>query len=355
MELRRDRLSFDTLARVPASQPELSVIVPCYNEIESLLLLKERLLRVLESLGLIWEVIFVDDGSRDSTFAQLTAMHWEEPRFNVISLSRNFGQQTAISAGLTYASGEAVAVMDADLQDPPELLRPCLEKIEEGYEVVYAVRRKRKEGWLKRTSYSLFYRLLKALAEVDIPLDSGDFCVMSRRVVDVLKKMPERDAFLRGLRAWAGFRQIGIDYERGRRAAGKTKYSVTKLVRLAANGIFSFSILPLRAAIFLGMGALGCSVSWAALHLAWRLGGFRLMGHTAAELPGWTTLMCGVCLLGGLQLLILGCVGEYIGRIYMELKQRPRWITREVLGLATANYREDAARPYPDGRALAGR
>jgi dolichol-phosphate mannosyltransferase len=293
--------------------------------------------------------------SQDSTLAQLTAMHWEQPQFKVISLSRNFGHQAAISAGLAYASGDAVAIMDADLQDPPELLGKCLEGLEQGYDVVYAVRRKRKENVVRRACYFLFYRLLRSLTNVDIPLDSGDFCVMSRRVADVLKKMPEREAFLRGLRAWAGFRQIGIEYERAPRAAGKTKYSLTKLARLATDGIFSFSILPLRAAIFLGFGALSFAVGWAVLHLTWRIGGFRLMGHTAAELPGWTTLMCGVFLLGGLQLLILGCVGEYIGRIYTEIKQRPRWIIRELLGIADANTRLEVSGPERDADTLAVR
>jgi glycosyltransferase involved in cell wall biosynthesis len=314
-------------------RPDLSVVVPCYNEAEVLSLLNKRLMSTLERLGLDWDVIFVDDGSNDSTLSQLTAMHYAEPRFKVVSLSRNFGHQTAIAAGLEHAHGNAVAIMDADLQDPPELLFECIEKLCAGYDVAYGIRRKRKESWVKRLAYASFYRLLSLVTNVNIPLDSGDFCVMSRRVAEVLRRMPEHDAFLRGLRAWAGFRQIGVEYERAARAAGTTKYSMAKLMRLAMDGIFSFSILPLRIAIFLGLGALGLAVGWATLHVAWRIAGFRLMGHTAAELPGWTTLMCGMFFLGGLQLLILGCIGEYIGRIFNELKQRPRWVTLETLGV----------------------
>ena len=331
---------FESARRQSSGRPDLSVIVPCYNEAEVLPMLIERLQGALGRLGITWEVVFVDDGSRDSTFARLSAMHWEEPRFKVVSLSRNFGHQTAISAGLACVSGQAVAIMDADLQDPPELLEQCLEKLGEGYDVVYGIRRRRKENLFKRAAYCLFYRILQRLTDVEIPLDSGDFCVMSRRVVEVLKRMQERNAFWRGLRAWTGFKQVGIGYERQGRAAGKTKYPLAKLVGLAMDGVFSFSILPLRLAILLGFGALALAVSWGVLHLAWKIGGFSLMGHRAVELPGWTTLMCGMCFLGGLQLLILGCVGEYIGRIYTEIKQRPRWIVQETLGLSCNSSRD---------------
>src|SRR5260221_4300289 len=315
---------------------ELSVVIPCHNETEVLAALHERLLACLEHSQLDWEVIFVDDGSTDGTFPQLTAMHWADARFKVIALSRNFGHQTAISAGLAHASGEAVAIMDADLQDPPELLPDLLQKLRQGYDVAYAIRRKRKEGLLKTAACALFYRLLRFLSNIEIPLDSGDFCVMSKRVAEALRQMPERRAFLRGLRAWAGFRQVGIEYQRPPRAAGKTKYPLAKLVGLAMDGIFSFSTWPLRVASYLGFAALLFSMGWGTLHLFWRLLGFELMGHRATELPGWTTLVCGMFFLGGLQLLLLGCVGEYIGRIYEEIKQRPRWITRELVGLNRA-------------------
>jgi len=316
----------------PEAEPGLSLIIPCYNEASVLPLLEARLKKYLATLDVSWEVIFVDDGSRDTTFAQLAAMHRAEPRFKVLTFSRNFGHQAALCAGLACAGGRAVGVLDADLQDPPELFAQCLEKLNEGYDVVYAVRKKRKENFLKRAAYALFYRLLRSVAEVEIPLDSGDFCLMRRNVVDVLKALPERNVFLRGLRAWTGFRQVGVEYEREARAAGETKYPLRKLVRLATDGVFSFSTLPLRAATLLGVGGVLLSLLAGVFILTWRLWGFRFMGHTAAELPGWTAVVCLVLFLGGLQFLILGFLGEYIGRIYAEVKQRPRWIVRESLG-----------------------
>lgn len=316
----------------PSDRPELSVIIPCYNEAKVASLLHARLLACLPLLGVTWEVILVDDGSTDETPALLAAMHRADSRFKMIRFSRNFGHQAAISAGLAAAAGSAVGIIDADLQDPPEIFSEALQKLREGYEVVYAIRRKRKENILKRSAYALFYRILTFVAEVDIPLDSGDFCLMKRQVVDVLCEMPERNVFLRGLRAWTGFRQIGVEYERAARAGGETKYSFRKLLRLALDGVFSFSTLPLRIATLLGFGGLLPSVFGGLFILTWRIWGFRFMGHTAAELPGWTAVVCLVLFLGGLQFLILGCLGEYIGRIYAEVKQRPRWIVRESLG-----------------------
>lgn len=201
--------------------PDLSLVIPCYNESKVLPLLQERLLQSLPKVGALWEVILVDDGSHDETYKQLAAMHEFDARFKVISFSRNFGHQTAVFAGLAHATGDFVAVMDADLQDPPEFLLTCIDKLKEGYDVVYAVRRQRKENILKKACYSAFYRLLKSIAEVEIPLDSGDFCVMRQRVVEVMRQMPERNMFVRGLRAWSGFRQVGIEYNREARAAGE--------------------------------------------------------------------------------------------------------------------------------------
>ena len=311
---------------------ELSLVIPCYNESEVLPLFHARLLNCLNSLGVSWEVIFVDDGSSDGTYEQLAKMHQAEPRFKIISFSRNFGHQTAIYAGLSYASGQAVGIMDADLQDPPEILAACLARLREGYDVVYAVRRRRKENIALRAAYALFYRFLRLVAEADIPLDSGDFCLMNHRVAAVLRQMPERKVFVRGLRAWAGFRQTGLEYEREARAAGETKYPLRKLLRLATDGVFAFSTSPLRAATYLGLGAVGLTLISGMFVLAWRILGFRFMGHTASELPGWTALIGGLLFLSGLQFLILGCIGEYVGRIYNEVKQRPRWIVRGTLG-----------------------
>jgi dolichol-phosphate mannosyltransferase len=314
------------------SEVDLSLVIPCYNEAKVLSLLEARLKKCLGELGLSWEVIFIDDGSRDETLQKLIAIHRAEPRFKVIALSRNFGHQAALCAGLYAASGRAVGVLDADLQDPPELFRQALGKLNEGFDVVFAVRRKRKESLFKRASYAMFYRMLRAAADVNIPLDSGDFCLMRRCVVDALKSMPERNIFLRGLRAWSGFRQVGLEYERDARAAGETKYPFRKLLRLAMDGMFAFSTLPLRVATFLGLAGVVLSMFLAMFIVAWRLAGFRFMGHTAADLPGWAAVVCLVLFLNGLQFLILGCLGEYIGRIYGEVKQRPRWIVRETLG-----------------------
>lgn len=313
--------------------PEFSLIVPCYNEAEVLHLLETRLAKTMEALGMVWEVIFVDDGSTDSTFEQLGAMHQANSRYRILSLSRNFGHQAALSAGLAVARGEFVGIADADLQDPPELFSSCLEKLKQGYDVVYAVRKKRKEPILMRAAYALFYRLLRTVSEVEIPLDTGDFCLMRRCVAEAMRAMPERNVFLRGLRAWTGFRQIGIEYERQARAAGQTKYPLVKLVRLATDGIFAFSTVPLRLATWLGLAGVVLSMMAGVFILAWRVLGFRFMGYTAAQLPGWSAVTCGLLFVGGTQFLFLGLIGEYIGRIYSEVKQRPRWIVRQALGL----------------------
>ena len=316
----------------PARHLQLSVIIPCFNEQDVLPLLGPRLLESLDRTGTSWELVFVDDGSRDRTLEILSDMHRQDPRFKVIALSRNFGHQTAISAGLSYAGGDAIAIMDADLQDPPELLSSCLERWREGYEVVFAVRKKRKERFLKRAAYDVFYRVLKAIADIDVPLDSGDFCLMDRRVADVLRNMPERNIFVRGMRAWAGFRQIGIPYERDVRAAGDTKYPFRKLLRLALDGIFAFSTVPLRMATWFGLLIVGLCFLVVVLVAAWRLFGLEFMGHTARDIPGWAAGIVSVFFLGGVQLLILGVLGEYLARIYGEVKSRPRWVVRQALG-----------------------
>ena len=315
-----------------ATPPELSIVIPCYNEAEVLPLLRRRLLASLPTMGLTWEVILVDDGSRDDTLSQLTALHRADGRFKVLSFSRNFGHQCAVFAGLSRAMGDFVAVLDADLQDPPEFVAVCVAKLKEGYDVAYAVRRQRKENLLKRAAYAGFYQLLKFIAEVDIPLDAGDFCVMRQPVVAVLRQMPEQDVFVRGLRAWSGFRQIGMEYERAARAAGDTKYPLHKLVKLAMNGIFAFSSLPLQLAVYLGFFSLAVSLAGGILVILWKIMNFKIFGHYPSEVPGWTSLVCLILFLSGLQFLILGILGEFIRRVYAEVKQRPRWIVRTELG-----------------------
>jgi len=323
----------DNDERANRSSDSISIVIPCYNEAQVLPLLKERLAKALQPLPLSWETIFVDDGSSDKTFEILTQMHREDSRFKVVSFSRNFGHQAAILAGLHAAEGSMVAVIDADLQDPPEIISTCVDLSAQGYDVVYAVRRKRKEGLFKRGAYKIFYRILGWLSDVPIPLDSGDFCLMRRRVVDVIKRMPESNLFLRGLRAWTGYRQISLEYERDARAAGETKYPLSKLCRLAADGILSFSIVPLRCATYFGFLAMALSLLGMTFVILWRVSGFAFMGHRAQELPGWAAVVGALLFVSGVQLLMLGVIGEYIGRIYHEVKRRPRWIVKSQLGL----------------------
>jgi dolichol-phosphate mannosyltransferase len=316
------------------SDPELSLVIPCFNEGRVLPLLRQRLLESFGPEKMNWEVILVDDGSSDDTFAQLAAMHAKDPRFKVLSFSRNFGHQTAVFAGLSRAFGEFVAVLDADLQDPPEFVSACVAKLEEGFDVVYAVRCQRKEFFLLRACYNVFYRLLRLVSEVNIPLDCGDFCVMRQTVASVLRQMPERELFVRGLRAWTGFRQVGMEYARAARAAGETKYPLHKLVKLALDGVFAFSSVPLRLAVFLGFASLAASLGGVVLVIAWKISNFQVLGHYPSEVQGWTSLVALILFLGGIQFLILGILGEFVRRIYAEVKQRPRWVLRAELGFS---------------------
>jgi glycosyltransferase involved in cell wall biosynthesis len=314
---------------------KISVIVPCFNEEAVLPQLFKRLGAAAAAWGLDYEIICVDDGSRDDTWKLLKQQHAMDPRWCVLSFARNFGHQTAVSAGMYYATGDAVVVIDADLQDPPEELGRFFEKWREGYDVVYAIRQNRKEGVFKRMCYWSFYRLMAGIASFDVPLDSGDFCLMNRRVVDVIKQMPERNRFVRGLRAWTGFKQIGIAYERPARAAGETKYGFRKLFKLAWDGLFSFSTVPLVLVSYLGLfistvAALGIVFTFAQKLFA---GWFEKLG--LAPVPGFATIVISVLFLGGVQLLCLGILGEYIGRIYDEVKRRPMWVVREQQGLGT--------------------
>ncbi len=311
----------------------LSVVIPCYNEVLVLPLLEERLRSALEGLGMPWEVVFVDDGSGDGTHEWLASLHARDPRFKVVRFSRNFGHQAAIAAGLGYVRGEAVAVLDADLQDPPELLATCLRHWREGDQVVYCQRAQRQEGLLLRALYRAFYRLLRASSEVTIPLDAGDFCLMDRRVVDVITAAREQRVFVRGLRAWAGFRQRALPYDRPARAAGATKYRIVSLLKLAADGLFSFTLIPLRVATWLGLLLILLAGAWGVFVLTWRLLGFRVFGLTASELPGWSAFVLLLILFGSVQLVLLGVLGEYVGRIYEETKGRPRWVIEATHGL----------------------
>jgi glycosyltransferase involved in cell wall biosynthesis len=301
----------------------LSVVVPVWNEERVLPVTAARLRSVLDQSGVAWEVVFVDDGSVDGGPAILDALRADDARFGVIRLSRNFGHQVAITAGLEHARGACVAVMDADLQDPPELLLAMLAHWRDGYDVVYGVRASRaRDGWFKRSSAALFYRLIRSLTAVDLPVDTGDFRLMSRRVVDVMRALPERNRFVRGLVAWVGFRQIGVAYDRAPRAAGVTKYPLRKMARLGADAVFSFSTVPLQLAVWLGfLVSTSCFVyaGYAAFAKLW-------WGLTV---PGWASQMVVTLLLGGAQLVCLGIIGEYIGRIYDEVKRRPLYLVAD--------------------------
>ena len=301
----------------------LSVVIPLFNEEEIVVALWERLRAVLESLRAPFEVLFVDDGSRDATPRMVDGLHAKDERVVVIHLSRNFGHQAAISAGLEYARGQAVVVMDGDLQDPPELIPELVRLWRSGYDVIYAVRRSRQGSIFKRLGYRAFYRLLGLISDLEIPLDSGDFCLMDRRVVDMLNRLPERCRFVRGLRSFLGFRQVGLDYDRPCREAGRPKYTLRKLSALAIDGLVSFSSSPLRLVTYLGLAAAGLAL----VLTAWVLD--DAIRHQGAP-RGWASTMIVVLFMGAVNLLSLGVIGEYIRLIFLETKQRPTYIVGEL-------------------------
>ena len=304
----------------------LSVAVPLYNEEENVAELLGRIGAVLDALpGCAHEMVFVDDGSSDRTLALLETAADEDDRIVVVSLSRNFGHQAALTAALDHVSGTAIVVMDGDLQDPPEAIPRFLERYKEGYDVVYAQRVGRKESWWLRLSYFLFYRLLAGMADLRLPLDAGDFALMSRRVVDHICRASEYHRYLRGLRTWVGFRQIGVPVERSPRFAGSSKYSFLKLVGLAFDGLFAFSIVPLRAAAVLGALAIALSTLFGVYAAYVRI----FLDRSPA---GFTAVILTVIFLSGVNLVFLGIVGEYLGRVYEEVKARPLYVVGKVVG-----------------------
>jgi dolichol-phosphate mannosyltransferase len=305
------------------ANPRVSVAIPIYNEEAVVPELVRRTSAVLDSLpGGPHEIVFVDDGSSDGTLGMLEAAAERDPRIVVVELSRNFGHQTALAAALDQVSGDVVILMDGDLQDPPEAIPTLVDHYRQGYDVVYAQRVNRKEPWWLRMCYYVFYRLLAALSSIELPLDSGDFGLMSRRVVDEIRAMPEHHRYLRGLRTWVGFRQIGIPVERAARHAGRTKYSPLKLLKLASDGIFAFSIVPLRAAAILGAIAITCSLLFAL---------YSLYAKFWLHVPqGFTALIFVITFLSGMNLFFLGIIGEYVGRVYEEAKARPHYVVRRV-------------------------
>ncbi|HEU5181484.1 MAG TPA: glycosyltransferase family 2 protein [Candidatus Polarisedimenticolia bacterium] len=302
----------------------LDVVVPIYNEAANLEELWGRLARSLEGRGIPFRLTFVNDGSGDESLARLRRMAAADARVRVLSFSRNFGHQKAVSAGLEHVDGDAVVVMDADLQDPPEVVPDLVAKWSEGFEVVYAVRTRRKEGAAKRAAYALFYRILRRISDVQIPLDAGDFALMDRKVVSLINALPERNRFLRGLRSWVGFRQVEHVYERMPRHAGEPKYRTRHLIKLALDGFFAFSTVPLQLATYLGFVAAGLGF----LYLLYALASRFLYGNPA----GWTSLAAIVLFLGGTQLIILGILGGYVGRVYEEVRRRPLYVLDEKIG-----------------------
>ena len=307
------------------AEKRISVVIPICNEQAALPELHGRLTATLREIGHNYEVIYVDDASSDNSIPILVKMSLEDSHVRVISFSRNFGHQAAISAGIQHASGDGVIVMDGDLQDPPEVLPQLTEKWAEGYEVVYGIRTQRKEDVFKRAAYALFYRLLRRISYLDIPLDTGDFCIMDRSVADILRVMPERNRFVRGLRTWAGYRQIGIEYERAKRSTGKPKYNLAKLLKLAYDGLITFSYFPLQLSTKLGFLFSFLAMAFAALIIFLKV----TLGFTP---QGWASTIVVILFISGLQFFILGIFGEYIARIFEEVKGRPQYIIKTMYG-----------------------
>ncbi|MGB9595520.1 MAG: glycosyltransferase family 2 protein [Candidatus Poribacteria bacterium] len=310
----------------------ISVIVPCYNEQEVLPQLYDRLSTVCQTWNESFEVILVDDGSKDNTWNIIYDIHSRDHHWKAIRFSRNFGHQTAVSAGIYFAKGDCVIIIDADLQDPPEELYRFINKWREGYEVVYGIRTKRKENVVKRICYKLFYRILRRLADIDIPYDSGDFCLMDRKVVDILNSMPEHNRFVRGLRAWIGFHQIGLEYERKARAAGEPKYTFSKLLKLAFDGILSFSKIPLRFATYFGLIILIMAIIFTLLVIFQHIFNDWFLKIGFKPIP-YGIIIAIILFLGGIQFIFLGILGEYLGRIYDEVRNRPMWTIQDMLGI----------------------
>ena len=306
------------------SEKMYSIVAPVFNEIESISAFCTKVTEVMGPLENTWELVLVDDGSTDGSTDAIRELAAENSHIRPIIFARNFGHQIAVTAGLDYARGDAVIIIDADLQDPPEVILGLIEKWKEGYQVVYAVRRKREgESKFKLATAALFYRLIQRITDVKIPLDTGDFRLLDRKVVNVMGQMRERHRFLRGMSAWVGYRQIGVEYDRKERFAGSTKYPFKKMLQLALNAITSFSYFPLQMATYIGFVSAGLSIIAIPVVIALRL-------SNRAELSGQATTLISVLFLGGVQMITLGILGEYIGRIYDEVKGRPLYIVSEA-------------------------
>ncbi|MBI4022817.1 glycosyltransferase family 2 protein [Candidatus Berkelbacteria bacterium] len=306
--------------------PTLSLVIPIYNEAETIPELGRRLKALLKRLKEPTEVILVNDGSHDDSLPLLVDLNRRDPRFKVVNLSRNFGHQLAITAGMDLASGEAVIVMDADLQDPPEVVTQLVRRWREGYQIVHAVRRERRgETWFKRWTAHLFYRFLQSMANVDLIADAGDFRLIDRQALEALRSLRESNRYVRGMVSWLGFRQTTVEYVREERFAGTTKYPLRKMLRFATDALISFSNVPLRFALNIGFVFAALSFLGGLLAIGLKLAG-------AFTIPGWVSIVVGVTFVGGVQLFILGVMGEYLGRIYEQVKARPLYIVSDLHG-----------------------
>jgi dolichol-phosphate mannosyltransferase len=304
--------------------PLITIVAPVYNEAQTLSELYQRIRDVMERTGDTWELVLVDDGSVDGSGDTILAMAKTDPRIRPVVFARNFGHQIAVTAGLDYSRGQAVVIIDSDLQDPPEVILQMIEKWREGYEVVYGVRTDREgESWFKLVTASLFYRLIYRITDVKIPLDTGDFRLLDRKVVDVMNQMRERHRFLRGMSSWIGFRQTGVEYRRAARFAGETKYPLRKMMRFASDAITGFSYLPLQMATYLGFISAGISILAIPVVIYLRASG-------SGAFFGQATTLIAVLFLGGIQLISLGILGEYLGRLYDQAKGRPLYIVRDA-------------------------
>ena len=309
------------------AMPRISAVIPFYNEAPKVAPLLARLVPVLESLGAPWEIVAVNDGSRDGTLQHLADARAKDPRIKIVDLSRNFGKERCLSAGLAHARGAAVVMLDADLQHPPETIPALVARWREGFEVVYAVREARTDqSWLARALSRVFYAIFDRLSEVPLPRGTGDFRLLDRRVVDVIARMPERTRFMKGIYSWVGFRQTGVPYREEARHQGETKWPLLGLFRLAADGLTAFSNFPLRVWVLVG-----AAISlFAFVYIAYRL--LRVVVY-GIDVPGYESIIVAVLFLGGVQLLTLGIIGDYIGRIFSEVKGRPLYIVRETYGI----------------------
>ena len=312
--------------------PTLSIVVPCYNESSNLDTLFSRLEKTLDELALPYEIVCVDDGSRDDTLIRLTDHHQRNPAIKVVALSRNFGKEIALTAGIDHSRGDAVVPIDADLQDPPELVGELVARWREGFDVVYATRRSRQgESLAKRATANSFYRIIEQMSEVEIPRDTGDFRLMDRRVVEALRRLPERTRFMKGLFSWVGFRQTSVIYDRDARHTGMTTWSWWRLWNFAIDGIASFSTLPLKIWSYLGVVISGLSLIYAA---------YLVVRGPDVDAPGYASIIVSILFLGGIQLISLGVLGEYLARVYQEVKRRPLYLVRETLGVEPVEHDE---------------